>query len=631
MELFYLKPGTILRERYAVGKVLGFGGFGIIYKAWDTTKNKTVAIKEYYPSGLVMRILGKSEIKLLSKSHAKEFNEAEKRFIKEAKNTAKFNEHPNIVSIIDHFQENNTVYYVMEHLGGVSLGEYLKKNKRLRVKSALQIILSICSAITAVHGSNTLHRDISPDNIIIPPDFPKGAVKLIDFGAARFSPDEIDTPERRIMRPGYSPPEQYILENQQNEQVDIYALGATLFYMLTGVEPEESTNRKIVDNIPVPKELNAEIPLYISNAILKAMAMDLHLRFKTVDEFVSALTGKKKVYAPKEEMKRREAKRRSSIIIVSATLLVGLSVLAFGSFKNWEATVLPDASVNMWYVITGDETVDASKTNALTSIIESFTDLYPNVNVSLQGIAQAQYEDKVSGVLDRQRFPVVLESTVLKRETLSRCLDVSSIAKKGSKGCYFLNRLSRYLPDKHQLPVGFNVAAIYINPELVEYENNGVENPSELFASMSTEVSLKGIALNEQYKNYFDAIFGSNTTTANRESYFYGETAAYFSNTAEFHEIQRLMPARYKLLYIDSEIVQAEFCGLWSLLPCEGAELEVCERLLQYLLGETAQDHLHISNRSGALPLNKATLETYKAIYSEFDGFLEKIDSYSFN
>ena len=630
-ELFYLKPGTILNGSYAIGQVLGFGGFGIIYKTWDKRGNKIIAVKEYYPSGIVTRIPGKNEVKLLSDNRSDEFSEGKKRFIEEAKNTAKFKEHPNIVSIIGDFQENNTVYYAMEYLEGKSLSEYLKENTKLGVEEGVGLILSICDAIKTVHGTGILHRDISPDNIIIPPDFPRGAVKLIDFGAARFSPDEKDTLDRQIMKPGYSPPEQYVVGNKQNEQIDVYALGATLFHILTGEEPEESTNRKVVDNIPVPTELNNEIPEYISNAILKAMAVDSHLRFRKVDEFVIALTRQKKVLAPKEEMKRRRVKRRNSIILITAVLLVGLSVLALSYYREKDATTLPDASISMWYVITGDVAADANKADALNAIIDDFIGVYPNVSVSLKGIGQAQYEDEVLAVLRRDESPVVLESDILSSDILAKTPDISDIVRKESKNCYFLNMYTRYFPDKHQLPVGFNVAAVYVNPELTTYDKDGVENLSELLASIPADISVKGIALNEQYKNDYEATLSGSYTLANRDSYFNGETGAYFSNTSEFYEIQKLMPARYKLLYIDSETIHAEFSGLWSLLPCEGDERKACERLLRYLLSETAQDHLYIRNQSGALPLNKSILESYKIVYREFDGFFAKIDSYSFN
>lgn len=630
-ELFYLKPGTILYDRYAVGQVLGFGGFGIIYKTWDKGENKIIAVKEYYPSGIVTRIPGKNEVKLLSNKASDEFSESKKRFIEEAKIMAKFKGHPNIVRIIDAFQENGTVYYAMEYLEGKSLSEYLQENKELGVEDGVSLILSICDAIKTVHGTGILHRDISPDNIIIPPDFPKGAVKLIDFGAARFSPYEKDTRDRQIMRPGYSPPEQYIVGNKQNEQIDVYALGATLFHILTGEKPEESTNRKVVDNVPVPTELNNEIPEYISNAILKAMAVDLHLRFRTVDEFVSALTRQKKVLAPKEEMKRRRVKRRSSILLIAAALLVGLSVLALSFCRQKDATTLPDASISMWYVITGDAVADANKADALNAIIDNFTGVYPNVRVSLKGIGQAKYEDEVLAELRRDESPVVLESDILKSDILSKSPDISDIVRKETKNCYFLNMYTRYFPDKRQLPVGFNVVAVYVNPELAKYDKDGVGNLSELLASIPADISVKGIALNEQYKNDYEATFSGSYTIANRDSYFNGETGAYFSNTSEFYEIQKLMPVRYKLLYIDSETIRAKFSSLWSLLPCEGAERKACERLLRYLLSETAQDHLHIRNQSGALPLNKSILESYKIVYREFDGFFVKIDSYCFD
>lgn len=630
-ELFYLKPGTILQGRFAVGQVLGYGGFGIIYKTWDNTENKIIAVKEYYPSGLVTRIPGKNEVKLLSDNQSGEFQEGSRRFLDEARNTARFGSHPNIVRITGDFQENNTVYYTMEFLEGKSLTEYLKENFKIGVENGVSLILSICDAVKTIHRAGILHRDISPDNIIIPPDFPTGAVKLIDFGAARFSPYEKDTLNRQIMKPGYSPPEQYMVNNRQNEQIDIYALGATLFHILTGEKPEESTNRKVVDNIPVPCELNSEIPKHISDAILKAMAVDLHLRFKTVDEFIQALTGRIKILAPEQEMKKRRTKRHISMISIAGLLLAGLFAVSYSYFQEKDSATLPDASINMWYVITGDAQADSNKARALEAVLGDFMKVYPNVSVSLKGIEQAQYEKEVLSAVRRDASPVVLESGILSSEILSKTLDVSNIAQKDSKNCCFLNMYTRYFPDKHQLPVGFNAPAVYINPELSTYDKDGIRNLNELLATIPADTSANGISLNESCRDIYDHALSDSYIIADRDSYFSGETGVYLSSTSEFYEIQKRMPARYKLLYFDSEIIRARFDGLWSVLPCEGDERKACERLLRYLLSETAQDHLHVRNQSGALPLNRSVLELYKSVYNEFSSFFPRIDSYSFN
>jgi tRNA A-37 threonylcarbamoyl transferase component Bud32 len=630
-EIFYLKPGTILQDRFAVGQVLGYGGFGIIYKTWDHIENKVIAVKEYFPSGVVTRIPGKKDVKLLSDNLADAFQEGRKRFLDEARNTAKLGNHPNIVKITGEFQENNTVYYTMEFLEGKSLTEYLKENIKISVENGVGLILSICDAVKTIHRAGILHRDISPDNIIIPPDFPSGAVKLIDFGAARFSADEKVTLNQQIMKPGYSPPEQYLAKNRENEQIDIYALGATLFHILTGEKPEESTNRKVVDNIPVPGELNNEIPEHVSNAILKAMAVDLHLRFKTVDEFVQALTGKVKVQAPETEMKKRRTKRRISMISIATLLLAGLFTVLLGYFQRKDAATLPDASINMWFVVTGDAQADSSKARALEAILEEFGNAYPNVSVSLKGIEQAQYEKEVLAAIRRGDSPVVLESAILSREILSKTPDISNIARKESQNCYFLNLYARYFPDKNQLPVGFNAPAVYINPELSSYDGYGVGNLNELLATIPADTAMKGISLNEACRDSFEAVLSGNYTLAERDSYFNGETGIYLSDTSEFYEIQQRMPARYKMLYFDSDIIHAQFSGLWSLLPCKGNERKACERLLRYLLSETAQDHLHVQNQSGALPLNRRVLDLYKSIYGEFGGFFVRIDNYSFN
>ncbi|MDR0935260.1 MAG: extracellular solute-binding protein [Oscillospiraceae bacterium] len=624
-ELFYLKPGTQLNNRYIAGGVIGFGGFGIIYRVWDTVANNIAALKEYYPNGVVSRIPGKPGVKLLSGDKSEEFSRGKERFQREALRIKEFEENVHIVRVFDNFSENNTAYYAMEFLSGTTLGAYIETQGKMSAEEGVSITLQVASALKALHKAGILHRDISPDNVIIPPSFPEGNVKLIDFGAARLSEGEKENFLTQIMKPGYSPPEQYERNAAQTEQIDIYALGATLYYALTAMKPEEATNRIITDNLPTPKALNDDIPQYLSDIILKAMAAETHLRFRTVADFERVLTKKAVVLTPPEEMKRRVKIRKISALSIAAVLCVGLVILGLNITRGKDSAELPDAEIALWYIITGDATVDFPRAGALKAIAEDFTGSYPNVTVNIKGIPREKYLDEVYVALRDGGVAAVLESGELDDAALEKLPDISGVLTGGDIAkTYFLDSYKRYFPGKNQLPLGFNVSALYINPELCTYEKNSVSDLSEVFAAMPLSVSERGLSGGVDYKN----IFAGEFSIAASELFYNGETGAYLSGTEEYYAISAALPARYKLLAIDRDSVPATFAELWSILPAEGAERKVSERLLSYMLNENSQDYLHIRNKSGALPINKNALDAYCKVYGDYEGFFANSDKY---
>lgn len=216
---------------------------------------------------------------------------------------------------------------VMEYLEGTPLNELLKQNA-MDTEQCVSVMQSICSALKTVHSEGIIHRDISPDNIFL---CSSGKVKLIDFGAARFSKreDQQTVKLTQVMKPGFSPPEQYQSISEQGPWTDIYALGATLYYMITGTKPVESTNRKAEDNLIPPKEIKADIPDYINDTILRAMAVDMHLRFTSADEFEKALMKEKKVLSVAKEKKRRRKKRLIGLLTAVFVVAIGLSVFSY--------------------------------------------------------------------------------------------------------------------------------------------------------------------------------------------------------------------------------------------------------------------------------------------------------------
>ena len=282
-----LKPGVILKERYKIEEVIGAGGFGITYRAWDPLLQSYVAIKEYYPSGIATRSADSSKVCVPVGQEHREYHRGRIRFLKEAQDVARFQSEPNIVSIYDYLEENDTAYMVMEYLHGCTLKQYIREHGgRLDTDHILHICLSVLDALAIVHKAGMIHRDISPENIFICEDL---TVKLIDFGAAKQVYLDGEQTMSVVLKPGYAPPEQYAKKDKQGPWTDIYALGATLYFAATGEKPEESFGRVLEDTIKPVCEVNPEIPRAMSQVIMRAMSVKIEDRYQTVEAMREAL------------------------------------------------------------------------------------------------------------------------------------------------------------------------------------------------------------------------------------------------------------------------------------------------------------------------------------------------------
>lgn len=240
-DAMFMKPGTILADRYIIGNTLGIGGFGITYRAWDKHLEQKVAIKEYLPSEFSTRIPGHTHITVFSHEKSEQFYSGMTKFIDEAKSLAKFHNVAGVVKIYDSFEANLTAYIIMELLEGETLAKRLEREKTLPAEEALHITCAVLDALNVVHKKGILHRDIAPDNIFLTKD---GGVKLIDFGAARYATTSHSRSITVIIKPGYSPEEQYRSRGDQGPYTDVYAVGATLYRMLTGVTPPDALERR---------------------------------------------------------------------------------------------------------------------------------------------------------------------------------------------------------------------------------------------------------------------------------------------------------------------------------------------------------------------------------------------------
>ena len=279
-----LDQGTSLEDgKYKITKLLGKGGFGITYKCLDTKLNRPVALKEFFPQGCVRE--GTTVVSAGRWNNAK-YTNAKHKFLQEGINLGKFN-HPGIVKVFYYFEENNTAYMVMEYLRGRTLGEILKmQGGKLKEKQGLYFIEKVGQALAVLHEANFLHRDIKPENIIMAED---GRIVLIDFGAARDISDPNSKGFTAMLTPGYAPLEQYGQSLPHGTFTDIYALGATLYRLLTGKLPISAIERAAGVELPCMSQINPDVSGHIVKAVMKAMEIDASERFQSVTAFLRML------------------------------------------------------------------------------------------------------------------------------------------------------------------------------------------------------------------------------------------------------------------------------------------------------------------------------------------------------
>ncbi len=287
-EAYYLLPGTVLKEKFLVGRVLGYGGFGVTYIGWDGVLHRKVAVKEYLPSDFATRSYGSRRVTVFSGEAAEQFQAGLESFLYEARRLAKFNTVAETVDIYDCFEENGSGYIVMEYLDGATVKEVLRKRKRISVSQARSIALSVLQGLSAVHKEGIIHRDIAPDNIFITK---AGKVKILDFGAARYATAVQSKSLSVILKPGFAPEEQYRSRGEQGPWTDVYALGATLYCMITGKRPEESIQRLAEDHVKPPSELGIEIDANMENAIMNSLNVRKEYRIQDAGAFYMALQG----------------------------------------------------------------------------------------------------------------------------------------------------------------------------------------------------------------------------------------------------------------------------------------------------------------------------------------------------
>ena len=325
----HMRPFTILAGKYLIGKAIGEGGFGITYIGMDLELEARVAIKEYYPQGAAARDSRTNDgtVRSYSENTRTFFEEGREKFINEARTIAKFRELPEIVGVIEFFRGNQTAYIVMEYLDGQTLKQYLKANGgKIQVDELLRMMKPLISSLGKIHSQGLIHRDISPDNIMLMKD---GSIKILDFGGARDFVSQNGKSMSVLVKHGYAPEEQYRSRGDQGPWTDVYALCATMYRCITGKIPPEALDRLYEDELKPISSFGVNCPRYVEQAISKGLSIRKDGRYQSMEELYDALYKGKPPKPPKPPEPPKPKNNKTKLIIAAvATAAVGIAVIA---------------------------------------------------------------------------------------------------------------------------------------------------------------------------------------------------------------------------------------------------------------------------------------------------------------
>lgn len=528
----YLRPGTVLKGHFIVGTAIGVGGFGITYKCYDATLGVIVAIKEFFPVGLVNRSPGEMKVGLLSGEKEKQYKNQIKRFLMEAQSIAQFGKANDIVNVFDYFEENNTAYIVMEYIDGVLLKDYLEKQGALSPDIAMTIIEPVVEALKKIHASGIIHRDISPDNIFIAGE---DSVKVFDFGAAILNDESGVKEGEKVIKVGYSAPEQYRDSAGQGYFTDIYLIGAILYQMITGQKPIESTEREYKDEPKSPLELGFDIEPNLDRAIMEALAVQPALRFQGIQQFDDAINGKRKAEYPKVKLRIRKRKR----IMVACMSLLALAAIGVGGLffnnkikhsdklYNENAKIEKATDIVVWVdndkmkdtvektVSRANMKVKSAVKSTKTSDGGQFTKEQkaenPKITVEVKNIS-----DKNSGYKDmdaalkaakdgKEKYPDMIQTDditdITSGEKKMVSLKDNVYAMLNLRDYSYMSAYSKYYPDMKQMPTSFDIVLMYALKDIQTSRDKKSLMESRWYGKDGDYDNCKTVELDEILKN----------------------------------------------------------------------------------------------------------------------------------
>ncbi len=647
---FMLQPRMRLQNRYIIGTILGIGGFGVTYKAFDTRLASIVAIKEYFPQNLSSRMPGETEIKMFTGENSKAFMLHRQRFEQEGKNLAQFANEANIVNVLDNFNDNGTAYIVMEYLNGVTLKDYITQSGgALPQEKAVEILKGILTGLKSIHLKGIIHRDISPDNIYITQE---GNVKLLDFGAARFAAKEEWT-QSVVVKKGYAPPEQYRSNMKQSDKTDLYAAGATFYKMLTGQTPEESIERWEKDLLRRPSQIKEGIDTHIDKFTMKALALKSELRFSSAQNMIEALENDKGYDFPEEELKKRKTRSvlMSVIAVVLVFVVVGVVVLRpvydeDGNLQTPEIIIqgetLADKNIKSDSIVFFMHEYD-NRNGEMTALVNEFMQFYPEYSVEIvyENEVQEDYNDWDISSWYMQNMQEA---------------DLSLLFNGLSDDDYYhlpSNDDELTFADYAVVPISIWVASSVLTGDEPEYIDS-LEGYFEFVNSKSLQtdawdgIELLSIYAQEEIFNDDGKISDSwannfsnwlkydiaNSITGNNNGYNAQSHAHWvFVSSEDLQESRNYAGSGTNLhffpMLLDGELVISHTSQVYVNANSSENKQLVAMQLIHFMLSERGQTILNVINSHG-IPLNKAVAEDFFTLNPEVAVLKPYLDDWAF-
>lgn len=590
-----LQPGFLLNNgRYIIGKALNAGGFGIVYRAYDIKLEIIVAIKEFFPASLATRMVGKKDIILVENNRGISYKQSKESFLSEARIMEKFKNNPNVVSGRDWFEENNTAYIVMEFIEGVNVRDFMQQNdNKLDLESTQWIARQVINALKDIHAKGYVFRDLTPDNIMITTEYNDqghNIVKLIDFGAAVNMNSTVDTSDDDIiLKPGYAPIEQYVSGGILGAYTDIYALGATIYRMLSGLVPYEVTDRNKEDILEKLVDIDDTIPEYIDRTIMKAMAIDKKIRFQTVDEFEAAFIHDQDVLYPEEELKKLKNKKR---IFFGLMMAVCIALAGVGYFiKSRKDTGIKNIEVTK-DTITVMMPYDGEDTVNLQEIIESYEKRNEQIKVEVEYVEKETYFETLKA---KEHLPTVFFNDGSVDEVFLASLTDLVESIDLDDYYYFEDAKKRFTTS---IPLGFDAAVCYVNDNIGNVDGElKKEDLQETKVAFNTDYLL---SVNEEmYPNLLS-----------KDAFLNEEVPYYIGNISEWESVADKLSGYWSVKPYTNE-VEVRLGDFVSISKEASKNQQNAGMLFIYeLLSDLAQNNRYLQV-GGLVPINKDTGDIY--------------------
>lgn len=657
---YHLCQGTILQGRYIVGNTVGVGGFGITYRAWDANLNTLVAIKEFYPAGLVSRVPGEKEIVIFSGDKEEQFANSIERFLDEARTMAKFTGHPNIVNVFDFFQENNTAYIVMEFLDGITVKDYIASlpDGKMPVETAVEIVDKVLDAMTEIHSKGVIHRDISPDNIQLTSG---NSIKIFDLGAAKLAKGDKEESRSIVVKTGYTPPEQYRAKSKQGPFTDLYSVGAVLYKLITGITPEESIDRIVEDHLQKPSKLGVDIEINLERAIMKALALKPELRFQSAEQFKDAISNKKMVDFPEDELIKRRKIRiafASAIAVFTIGFFTYFGIYMKDFLKGVDYLQAEDDTISVCFPVSDDESTAKKQKKLYEDIADNFIknaaegDSKEETNkfkVDVITVPQSQYLTYLENQEKKGKLPTVFSTEHFGEDIGNYAAKLDLLLDSVSESEFIIkNNYEDAYPSHLEFPTGICANVVYVNRAAAKQANvqipSNIDNVTELFKTAKKKGGVSTVAVAAD--NFDDTVCAmtegslynhkekgiiSEAGTAFRtiqssfgkqgvnykkgnpaESFVDNKIIYYIDDTAELTNIRNDLPGYYQVLPLvnGEELIVAATDHYGISRQSDENEKLVGMQFIRFMLTDYAQDVMHIQNKI-AMPVNQTTLTNY--------------------